>query len=96
MSSYLECFGVVGPLLHAVDNGAARGVGEGRAVLSQLVARSTSSAQAVDRATALRQAIKRLTDAYTWGALAEADYRSQLRTSRLNWSDWTRRRTNDA
>jgi hypothetical protein len=37
------------------------------------------SADAAQLATALRGAIRRLTDAYIFGALIEADYREKLR-----------------
>lgn len=35
--------------------------------------------QSTEKAASLRGAMKRLTDAYTWGALGEADYREKLR-----------------
>jgi hypothetical protein len=43
------------------------------AALVRAKARGTGTAQSVERAAALRATIKRLTDAYTWGALDEAD-----------------------
>jgi len=43
------------------------------------VHRHQRALQSVERAATVRGAIKRLTDAYTWGALGEADYREQLR-----------------
>jgi len=49
------------------------------AALVRAKARAAGSGETVERATAVRGAIKRLTDAYTWGALIEADYREQLR-----------------
>ena len=48
------------------------------AALVRAKARGRQSTQTVERSSAVRQAIKRLTDAYTWGGLSEADYRSQL------------------
>ena len=49
------------------------------AALVRAKARGQGSLQSVERAATVRGAIRRLTDAYTWGALAEADYREQLR-----------------
>ena len=49
------------------------------AALVRAKARGQGSLQSVERAATVRGAIKRLTDAYTWGALGEADYREQLR-----------------
>ncbi len=49
------------------------------AALVRAKARGAGSAEAAQRATAVRGAIKRLTDAYTWGAMIEADYREKLR-----------------
>jgi len=54
------------------------------AALVRAKARGSGTAQSAERAATLRAAtlrtaIKRLTDAYTWGALGEADYREKLR-----------------
>ena len=49
------------------------------AALVRAKARGSGTAQSAERAATLRAAIKRSTDAYTWGALGEADYREKLR-----------------
>jgi site-specific DNA recombinase len=49
------------------------------AALVRAKARGQGSLQSVERAATVRLAIKRVTDAYTWGAMGEADYREQLR-----------------
>ncbi len=48
------------------------------AALVRAKAASQASPAAADRATSLRQSMKRLTDAYVYGAMAEADYRTEL------------------
>jgi DNA invertase Pin-like site-specific DNA recombinase len=49
-----------------------------KARLAKLVRAKLTRTSDEESATKLRQAIKRLTDAFTWGGLAEADYREQL------------------
>ena len=49
------------------------------AALVRAKARGSGTAQSAEKAATLRTAIKRSTDAYTWGALGEADYREKLR-----------------
>ncbi len=43
-------------------------------------ARTQAALGADDRTATVRQAMKRLTDAYTWGGITEADYREELST----------------
>jgi hypothetical protein len=50
--------------------------------LAKLVRAKLTRATDEGSATKIRQAIKRLTDAFTWGGMGEADYREQLVTLR--------------
>jgi hypothetical protein len=56
------------------------------AALVRAKARGAGSAEAAQRATSPRGAIKRITDAYTWGAILGADYRNNCADSRISWS----------
>ncbi len=48
------------------------------AALVRAKVESLTPAQSVERAGSIRQRMKRVTDAYTWGALDESEYRAQL------------------